>query len=290
MSGRGRTEGPKQRRHLGQGLEVQRTTGRRSCVQKGQRSRQELAVHMLSATVDATRRSQIKGWKRSCTRQKEPPRGGYNTSAESGESPRGGRLCIAGGADHRLGRLMHQIGDPLEMNWDVAALQNSKESGPEASKNLSTEEARKIGGQDDVRERLSIVSKTVRVGLHVRQVDGHHLLSSLSRQSGTAAKLRHEWERTRKEVWSVSCTRKPVNFQSEPRTALFSRTSKERFEQKWLEPKWLKLEPKWLPSPLLRVLSRWLTASILACRVTCAVSFGSSIIHVRFAGQSSSPR
>ena len=110
---------------------------------------------------------------RSCIRLQELPRGGRNTSVESEESPGGGRLCVAGG-------LVHQVGDALEVNGNV-------EMSP-------TNDTRRNGEQVNIRERHRTVRETVRIVLHLRQIDRHSLLSllssSLSRQTSIAAEMR----------------------------------------------------------------------------------------------------
>ena len=76
----------------------------------------------------------IDGPNRSCTRLQEPPRGERNTNAESEGSPHRGRLCVASEADHRLRRLVHQVGNALEVNWKVTILQETAREGFEAAK------------------------------------------------------------------------------------------------------------------------------------------------------------
>ena len=88
-------------------------TGTRSCVQKGQLSpqaRTDRAVHSVVAGADhalACRSVHV-----------------VNTALAL-EVRRGSGLRVAGGADHRLRRQMHQIGDTLQVDGNGATLQDA---------------------------------------------------------------------------------------------------------------------------------------------------------------------
>ena len=126
---------------------------------------------------------------RSCIRLQELPRGGCNISVESEESPQRREIVRCRGADHRLGRLVHQVGDALEVNRNVTALQERTREWPRNVEMSTTNDTRRNGEQVNIRER-----QTVRIVLHLRQIDRPSLLSllnsSLSRQTSTAAEMR----------------------------------------------------------------------------------------------------
>ena len=98
---------------------------------------------------------------------------------------------------------MYQVGDALEVNWKVTTLQETARERPRSGEMPLTDETRRNGEQVDIRERHRVVRETVRIVLHVRQVDRHTLLrllnSSLSRQTSTAA-LRHEESKRDRET------------------------------------------------------------------------------------------
>ena len=101
------------------------------------------------------------GWSRSCTRLQEPPHGEHSTSAGSGGSP---KRKGTGGADHRLRRQMHQIGDALQVDGNGATLQARR---GEVS---ATDEAGRGREHIDLEEDR-VVGEAVRDGLCVREVD-----------------------------------------------------------------------------------------------------------------------
>ena len=87
----------------------------------------------------------------------------------------GGRLCVAGGADHRLRGLMHQVGDALEVNRKVTTLQSAERKGRRGGEVPVANEAGRDREQVDIRERRRVVGETVRILLRVRQLDRHWL-------------------------------------------------------------------------------------------------------------------
>ena len=76
-------------------------------------------------------------------------------------------LCVAGGADHGLRRLVHQISDALEVDRKVTTLQSAAREGPRGSKKSLTDEAGGDGEQVHIRMRRRILRKNVRVALCV---------------------------------------------------------------------------------------------------------------------------
>ena len=106
---------------------------------------------------------------------------------------------IAGGADDRLRRQMHQIGDTLQVDGKRATLQDATRERPRRSEVPITDEARRGWEHIDLGEDR-VIGETVGDGLRVREVDRHGLrrlrrrrgTSKTSCQASTAAELRHQ--------------------------------------------------------------------------------------------------
>ena len=82
------------------------------------------------------------------------------TEALKMEEVGGGRLCVAGGADHRLRRLVRQVGNALELDWKITTLQETAREWARSGEMSFTVETGKNGKQVDIRERHRVVRET----------------------------------------------------------------------------------------------------------------------------------
>ena len=90
------------------------------------------------------------------------------------EVHRGRGLRVAGGADDRLRRQMHQIGDTLQVDGKRATLQDATRERPGRREVPVTDEARRGRRHIDLGEDR-VIGKTVGGRLRVREVDRHGL-------------------------------------------------------------------------------------------------------------------
>ena len=90
------------------------------------------------------------------------------------EVQRGWGLRVAGGADHRLRRQMHQIGDKLQVDGNGATWQDATRERPGRSEVPVTDEARRDREQIDLGDDR-VVGEAIGDGFRVREVDRHGL-------------------------------------------------------------------------------------------------------------------
>ena len=100
------------------------------------------------------------------------------------------------GADHGLGRLVHQVSGALMVDRSQHC-KVQQEKGPKAAKCPSQTKQEGTGSRVDIGERRRVFRNNVRVALCVRKVDRYGLgrLLRASCQASTAARLRHDLDR-----------------------------------------------------------------------------------------------